>query len=74
MSARLTSSAEDSLLLQLLRYAGWRLEIRNGDAFSIQAARNGVEVRGSGTTFAEAMGKVFARAMRSGPPAAGAGE
>jgi hypothetical protein len=67
MPAQLTTSpVEGSLLLGLLRYAGWRLEVRKSDGVAIRASRDGVEVRAAGRTVSEATGVVFARAMRSG--------
>lgn len=67
MSAQLTrGSIEGSLLLELLHYAGWRLQIRKQGSVSIHAVRDGVEVRANGRSLSEATGAIFARAMRSG--------
>lgn len=55
-----------SSLLELLHYAGWRLQVRHGDTVSIRAARDGVEVDAAGASFPAAAGIAFARAMRSG--------
>lgn len=66
MSVQLTTgSADESLLLELLHYAGWRLQIRRAGGVSIQALRDGVEVSASGRSLPEAAGAIFARAMRS---------
>jgi hypothetical protein len=61
-----TSSVDDSLLLELLHYAGWRLRISESDGVTIRAVRDGVEVRASATSLPAAAGVVFARAMRRG--------
>jgi hypothetical protein len=53
-----------SFLLELLYFAGWRLELRDG-ARTIRAIRGEVELEVSGATRAEGAGVVFARAMRS---------
>lgn len=72
MSAQLTTgSVEGSLLLELLQYAGWRLQIRNTGTVSISAVRDGIEVRANGRSLSEATAKTFARAMRSGRRVAG---
>jgi hypothetical protein len=55
-----------SFLLQLLHYAGWRLQVRDGETVTVHAARDGVEVDVTGASLAEAAGIAFARAMRSG--------
>lgn len=54
-----------SFLLELLHFAGWRLQIRNGETPTIRARRADVELEVSGGSLAEAAGIVFARAMRS---------
>lgn len=67
MAARLISvSGDRSFLLELLRFAGWRLQVREGETTTIRAARSGVLVEASGSTLPEAAGRLFARAMRSG--------
>jgi hypothetical protein len=67
MPAQLTTgSIEGSLLLELLHYAGWRVQIRRQGSVSIHAVRDGVEVRASGRSLSEATGAIFAHAMRSG--------
>lgn len=67
MAARLISvSGDRSFLLELLRFAGWRLQVREGKTTTIRAARSGVLVEASGSTLPEAAGRLFARAMRSG--------
>ena len=55
----------ESFLLELLRFAGWRLEIRQGSSTRIRAARSGVELDVTGRSLAQAAGTLFARAMRS---------
>ena len=55
-----------SFLLELLHFAGWQLEIREGETATIRAKRAGVEFEVTGASLPEAAGKVFARAMRSG--------
>ena len=64
-----TSSVSDpereSFLLELLHFAGWRLEIRRGSSTRIRAARGRVELDVTGPSLSHAAGTVFARAMRS---------
>jgi hypothetical protein len=55
----------ESFLLQLLHFAGWRLEIRRGSSTRIRAARSGVELDVTGPSLSHAAGTLFARAMRS---------
>jgi hypothetical protein len=55
-----------SFLLELLHYAGWRLQVRHGETVRIHAVRDGVEVDVAGASLPEAAGIAFARAMRSG--------
>jgi hypothetical protein len=55
----------ESFLLELLHFAGWRLEIRQGATTRIRAARSGVELDVTGRSLAQAAGMLFARAMRS---------
>ena len=55
----------ESFLLELLHFAGWRLEIRRGSSTRIRAARSGVELDVTGPSLSHAAGTVFARAMRS---------
>ena len=65
MATRLVeASRSGSFLLELLYFAGWRLELRDG-ARTIRATRGEVELEVSGATRAEGAGIVFARAMRS---------
>lgn len=63
------SSASDpereSFLLELLHFAGWRLEIRRGSSTRIRAARGRVQLDVTGPSLSHAAGTVFARAMRS---------
>ena len=54
-----------SFLLELLHFAGWRLQVREGETTTIRAARSGVFLEVSASTFPEAAGRLFARAMRS---------
>jgi len=55
----------ESFLLELLHFAGWRLEIRPGSTTRIRAARSGVELDVTGPSLSYAAGTLFARAMRS---------
>ena len=54
-----------SFLLELLYFAGWQLQIRDGEAPTIYARRADIELQVTGATLADAAGTVFARAMRS---------
>ena len=54
-----------SFLLELLHFAGWRLEIRRGSSTRIRAARGRVELDVTGPSLSHAAGTMFARAMRS---------
>jgi hypothetical protein len=54
-----------AFLLELLHFAGWRLQVRDGETATIRARRADVELEVSGSSLAEAAGVVFARAMRS---------
>ena len=69
MRGMATSSVSDpereSFLLELLHFAGWRLQIRRGSSTRIRAARGGVELEVTGPSLSHAAGTVFARAMRS---------
>ena len=66
MTARPESIARGgSFLLELLYYAGWRLQVRDGSPVRIRATRDGVEVAVAASTLSAAAGTVFARAMRS---------
>jgi hypothetical protein len=55
-----------AFLLELLHFAGWRLQIHAGDPPQIRATRADVTLEATGPTVTEAVGVVFARAMRSG--------
>ena len=55
-----------SFLLELLHFAGWQLQIRDGVRPEIRATRADVQLEVAGASLAEAAGIVFARAMRSG--------
>jgi hypothetical protein len=68
MAAKLIQvSGDRSFLLELLHFAGWRLQVREGSTTTIRAARSGVLLEASGSTLPEAVGRLFARAMRSSP-------
>jgi PAS domain S-box-containing protein len=54
-----------SFLLELLQFAGWQLQIRDGAPPTIRAMRAGVRLEVAGASLAEAAGTVFAHAMRS---------
>ena len=54
-----------SFLLELLHFAGWRLQVRDGDAPTIRATRAEIELEVGGASLAEAAGTIFAQAMRS---------
>jgi hypothetical protein len=54
-----------SFLLELLQLAGWHLQVRDSDTARIRARRGEVELEVTGASLAEAVGTVFARAMRS---------
>ena len=57
-------SAGGSFLLELLWYAGWRLDVRTGSPASVRATRAGVEIDVTAASLPQAAGTVFARAMR----------
>ena len=61
----LSYTERQPLLLELLYFAGWQLQIRQGPPTRIRATRAGVELDVSGATLSEAVGTLFARAMRS---------
>ena len=65
MIGSITHGEADSFLLELLRFAGWRLQVRRGDSTTIRATRDDVAVEATERTFPGAAGVVFARAMRS---------
>jgi hypothetical protein len=56
---------DESFLLTLLAYAGWKLSVRRDDDVVIRATRDGVVVWARATTVSGAAGVAFARAMRS---------
>ena len=60
------ASGDRSFLLELLHFAGWRLQVREGRTTTIRALRSGILLEASGSTLPEAAGRIFARAMRSG--------
>jgi hypothetical protein len=62
----ITDDERESFLLELLRFAGWHLQIRRrGSPVTIQATRDGVSLEVTESSFPRAAGVVFARAMRS---------
>ena len=69
--SRLLAEAEptrlllERFLLELLHFAGWRLEIRRGSSTRIRAARSGVVLDVTGPSLSHSAGTLFARAMRS---------
>jgi hypothetical protein len=60
-----THDEPGGFLLELLQFAGWRLELRGGERATIRATRADVEVEASGDSLDEAADAVFLRAMRS---------
>jgi hypothetical protein len=56
---------QESFLLELLHFAGWKVRIRRGQLTRIRAARSGVELDVTGASLGEAAGTIFARAMRT---------
>ena len=60
-----TYGERGSFLLELLRFAGWRLQIRRGNPTTIRATRGGVSLEVAETSLPRAAGVVFARAMRA---------
>jgi len=57
---------EGSFLLELLHFAGWELQVQNGETARIRANRGEVALDVTADGLGEAAGTVFARAMRSG--------
>jgi hypothetical protein len=55
-----------SFLLELLHFAGWQLQVQDGETARIRASRNDVALDVTADSLADAAGTVFARAMRSG--------
>jgi hypothetical protein len=55
-----------SFLLELLYFAGWQLEVRDGETGAIRATRANVELDVGGATLSDAVETLFMRAMRSG--------
>ena len=64
-TSSVSDSERESVLLELLHFAGWRLEIRRGSSTRIRAARSGVLLDVTGPSLSHAAGTLFARAMRS---------
>jgi hypothetical protein len=66
MATNLAANARGgSFLLEMLRLAGWQLQIRDRNTARIRASRGEVELEVTGANLAEAAGTIFARAMRS---------
>jgi hypothetical protein len=62
-----TAGKGESFLLELLTFAGWRLQLlRRGNPTTIRATRGDVVLVVTETSLPGAAGVVFARAMRSG--------
>jgi len=57
---------EGSFLLELLHFAGWRLQVQESETARIRANRGDVALDVTADSLAAAAGTVFARAMRSG--------
>jgi hypothetical protein len=67
MATNLSDRAhEGSFLLELLHFAGWELQVEDGETPKIRANRGDVGLDVTADSLAEAAGTVFARAMRSG--------
>ena len=67
MATNLSDKAhEGSFLLELLHFAGWKLQVQDGETARIRANRGDVGLDVTADGLAEAAGTVFARAMRSG--------
>jgi hypothetical protein len=65
MATNRANAPAGSFLLELLQLAGWQLQVRDTDRARIRARRGDVELEVTGASLAEAVGTVFARAMRS---------
>lgn len=64
MAANLVSEAcGGSFLPELLHFAGWQVQVREGPRPTIHAARADIELKVSGTSLADAAGTTFAHAM-----------
>lgn len=63
---RTPDSPDGSFLLELLRYAGWRLRVQDGESTEIYAVRDGIEIVVTADSLPQATAMVFARAMRCG--------
>jgi hypothetical protein len=67
MATNLSDKAyEGSFLLELLHFAGWKLQVQDGETARIRANRGDVALDVTADGLAEAAGTAFARAMRSG--------
>jgi hypothetical protein len=67
MATNLSDKAhEGSFLLELLHFAGWKLQVQHGKTPRIRANRGDVALDVTSDSLADAAGTVFARAMRSG--------
>jgi hypothetical protein len=67
MATNLSDKAhEGSFLLELLHFAGWKLQVQDGKTPRIRANRGDVALDVTADSLPDAAGTVFARAMRSG--------
>jgi hypothetical protein len=57
---------QSSFLLELLHFAGWKLQVHDREAPRVRANRGDVALDVTADNLADAAGTVFARAMRSG--------
>ena len=56
---------QGSFLLELLYFAGWKLQVRRGHPTTIHATRGDVALEVTEASLSRAAGVMFARAMRS---------
>jgi hypothetical protein len=67
MATNLSDEAhEGSFLLELLHFAGWKLQVQDGRTARIRANRGDVALDVTADGLPDAAGTVFAQAMRSG--------
>ena len=67
MATNLSDKAhEGSFLLELLHFAGWKLQVHHSETPRVRANRGDVALDVTADSLADAAGTVFARAMRSG--------
>ena len=57
---------DGAFLLELLHFAGWQLDLRQQQPPRIGARRGVINLEAGGTSLAEALGRLFTEAMRSG--------